>query len=92
MPWSATRSTASSPSRPTNTLIDAFAARELERVGDEVADDLLEPHRVAADPHGLGHEVDAALVAGVAGGDGSDDALTALREIHRRRASARSCR
>ena len=37
----------------------AFAARELERVGNEVADDLLEPHRIAAHPHGLGHQVEA---------------------------------
>ena len=61
----------------------AFAARELECVRDEVADDLLEPHRVAADPHGLGHEVDASLVVGVARGDGSDRSLDRLREIHR---------
>ena len=48
----------------------AFAARELERIRDQVADDLLEPHRIAAHPHGLGHEVDASLVVGIARGDG----------------------
>ena len=61
----------------------AFAARELERVGNEIADDLLEPHRVAADPHGLGHEVDAPLVVRVARGDGADRRLDRFREVHR---------
>ena len=44
---------------------DAVAARELERVGNEVADDLLEPHRIAAHPHRLGDEIDAPWLLGL---------------------------
>ena len=40
----------------------ALALRELERVRQQVADDLLEAHGIAVHPHGLGHQVDAPMI------------------------------
>ena len=49
---------------------DAVAARELERIGNQVADDLLEAHRVAVDPDGLGAPGRCAVVVRIARRDG----------------------
>ena len=45
------------PLAPYEDAHDSLAARELERIGNQVADDLLEAHGVAAHPDGLGNQV-----------------------------------